>query len=263
MDFQSQVSSQIFRKNWLKKFSFGIVTNTIEDTIAGLKGLEASNIIKNEVVMIFRSIDLVPVYVTKSIESYYGFTQEEFISWGRDANLNLGVYEQVDIWKHFPRWMEEFLKLEPVPTTGNIHFLSYVGGVQHICKDGSIKKSLMQISNHIGKNNSMAEYHILTMVDVGHLIKDNGFWAYFQKSMGNLRTTRFYTDTSVNKYAISKREKEILMLIAGGKSSKEVAKKLFISPATVQKHRKNLIKRFRARDTTALIHLCKLCAIID
>ncbi len=262
MDFQAKVTSQISKKNWLNKFNFEIEENSIDNIIENLKKLEASNIIKNEVIMFFRSVDLVPLYVTKSIESYFGFTQKEFISWEQDAVLNLGAYHQTEMWQNFPGWMEEFLKLEPVPTTTNIPFLTYVGGVQHICKDGSIKKSLMRKSSLIGKNNAMAEYHILSMVDIGHLLKDNGYWAYFQKALGSQKTSRFYTNNSVNKYAISEREKEVLLLISIGRSSKEVAEKLFISLGTVQKHRKNLIKRFRVRDTTALIHICKMCEII-
>ncbi len=262
MNFKARVVSQILKKNWTKNFNFEIEVKSIDDAIESLKSLEASNIINNEVIMFFRSVDLVPLYVTKSIESYFGYTQEEFISWQQDAILNLGAYEQIEMWNNYPRWMEEFLKLKPIPTTSYIDFLVYVGGVQHICKDGSKKKSLLRISTLVGENNAMAEYHILTMVDVGHLIKDDGYWAYFQKSQGNQKTARFFTNNSVHKYAISEREKELLMLISKGKSSKEVANQLFISPETVQKHRKNLIKRFRVRDTTALIHLCKMCEII-
>ena len=52
------------------------------------------------------------------------------------------------------------------------------------------------------------------------------------------------------------------MLIAAGKSTKEVAAELFISTDTVSQHRKNMIRKMMAKDTSSLIHLCKICEII-
>jgi DNA-binding CsgD family transcriptional regulator len=52
---------------------------------------------------------------------------------------------------------------------------------------------------------------------------------------------------------ISKREKEVLMLIAEGFSSKQIANKLYISSHTAIKHRKNLIEKFNVKNTAQLI----------
>ncbi len=52
---------------------------------------------------------------------------------------------------------------------------------------------------------------------------------------------------------ISHRESEILELIGDGKIAKEIATKLNISPNTVITHRKNLISKFRVRNTAQLI----------
>lgn len=52
---------------------------------------------------------------------------------------------------------------------------------------------------------------------------------------------------------ITRREKEILQLIADGMTSNEMADKLFISVATVETHRKNLVAKFNARNTVTLI----------
>jgi len=41
----------------------------------------------------------------------------------------------------------------------------------------------------------------------------------------------------------TKRERQILLLIAKGFTSKEIANSLFISPETVKKHRKNMIHK--------------------
>jgi len=54
---------------------------------------------------------------------------------------------------------------------------------------------------------------------------------------------------------ITRREKEVLELIAEGMTNNEVAQKLFISPSTVDTHRKNLLVKFEAKNTASLIRL--------
>ena len=54
---------------------------------------------------------------------------------------------------------------------------------------------------------------------------------------------------------ITRREKEVLELIAEGLTNNEIAQKLFISPSTVDTHRKNLLIKFDAKNTASLIRL--------
>ncbi len=53
--------------------------------------------------------------------------------------------------------------------------------------------------------------------------------------------------------SLSRREIEVLKLIATGLTNKEIAEKLFISPLTVDSHRKNLITKLDVRNTASLI----------
>src|SRR5450432_2794202 len=53
--------------------------------------------------------------------------------------------------------------------------------------------------------------------------------------------------------AISRREKEVLVLIAEGYTSSEIAGKLFVSNFTVDSHRKNLIAKLNVKNTAMLI----------
>jgi len=52
---------------------------------------------------------------------------------------------------------------------------------------------------------------------------------------------------------ITRREKEILLLIAQGLTNAEIAAKLFISIPTVNTHRKSLLEKFDAKNTATLI----------
>jgi DNA-binding CsgD family transcriptional regulator len=52
---------------------------------------------------------------------------------------------------------------------------------------------------------------------------------------------------------ITKREKQILKMIAGGMRSKEIADQLFISANTVNNHRKNLMDKLNVTNSTEAV----------
>jgi len=54
---------------------------------------------------------------------------------------------------------------------------------------------------------------------------------------------------------LTKREKEIMQLIADGMTSSEIAAKLFLSIYTVDTHRKNLLTKFEVNNTALLISI--------
>jgi DNA-binding NarL/FixJ family response regulator len=55
--------------------------------------------------------------------------------------------------------------------------------------------------------------------------------------------------------ALTKREKEVLQLISEGLTNNQIAEKLFISPLTVDSHRKNLLTKLNVNNTASLIKL--------
>lgn len=56
-----------------------------------------------------------------------------------------------------------------------------------------------------------------------------------------------------NQLLITRREKEVLLLIAEGLTNAEISEKLFISIPTVNTHRKSLLEKFEAKNTAMLI----------
>jgi DNA-binding NarL/FixJ family response regulator len=54
---------------------------------------------------------------------------------------------------------------------------------------------------------------------------------------------------------LTRREKEVLGLIAEGLTNNAIAEKLFISTTTVDTHRKNLLAKFEAKNTATLIRM--------
>ena len=62
---------------------------------------------------------------------------------------------------------------------------------------------------------------------------------------------------------ITRRESEILKLIADGLTNQEIADRLFISTFTVDSHRKNLLLKFHARNTASLVKIVVSRGIIE
>lgn len=56
-----------------------------------------------------------------------------------------------------------------------------------------------------------------------------------------------------NEMLLTRREIEVLKLIAEGLTNHEIAEKLFVSDSTVDSHRKNLISKLQVKNTAALV----------
>jgi DNA-binding NarL/FixJ family response regulator len=69
--------------------------------------------------------------------------------------------------------------------------------------------------------------------------------AFFNK----ISAARLHLESNI----LSDREKEVLTLIAEEYSNSEIAEKLFISPSTVETHRKNLIRKLGVRNSLGLV----------
>ncbi len=58
---------------------------------------------------------------------------------------------------------------------------------------------------------------------------------------------------SPTQVLLTRREKEVLLLIAEGLTNKEIADKLFVSQSTIDSHRKNLLSKFDVLNAASLI----------
>lgn len=61
------------------------------------------------------------------------------------------------------------------------------------------------------------------------------------------------TFSNQNGPVVTRREKEVLVLISEGLTNKEIADRLFVSLSTIDSHRKNLLTKFNVMNTAALI----------
>jgi DNA-binding NarL/FixJ family response regulator len=62
---------------------------------------------------------------------------------------------------------------------------------------------------------------------------------------------------------LSRREKEVLQLIVNEYTTSEIANQLFISPGTVETHRRNLLQKLDARNSAGLVRNCLEYRLLD
>lgn len=62
---------------------------------------------------------------------------------------------------------------------------------------------------------------------------------------------------------VTRREKEVLRYLSQGLSSTEIAEKMFVSPLTVDTHRRNLLQKFNVNKTVNLLQKAKDAGILE
>ena len=86
---------------------------------------------------------------------------------------------------------------------------------------------------------------------VGYRLTGRGSSDEFEKNTRALETL-----------GISDREYEVLVLLAGGHTNKEIADQLFVSPNTVKTHLANLYGKLQVSRRTQAIHKAKALRLI-
>ena len=69
--------------------------------------------------------------------------------------------------------------------------------------------------------------------------------------------------TAGNIPVLTRREKEILLLLAEGLTSHDIADKLFLSTYTIDTHRKNMLQKFNVHNTQALLKAVQSFRLIE
>ena len=64
-------------------------------------------------------------------------------------------------------------------------------------------------------------------------------------------------------HRLTEREKEVLRLIAEEYTNQEIADKLFLSPRTIDTHRRNLLQNLNVKNTAGLVKLAIKCGLLE
>ena len=102
-------------------------------------------------------------------------------------------------------------------------------------------------SGYILKNSSKEE-----LIKAIHAVYEGQI--YFSGEAG-IALEEYQKSSMIDVPVLTPREKEILELIAEGYTNPKIAEKIFLSPFTVDSHRKNLLAKFGVKNTASLIRL--------
>ncbi len=81
---------------------------------------------------------------------------------------------------------------------------------------------------------------------------------YLSKAANDKVLEQFHRLGSTNSTPVlTRREKEILQLLSDGLNGPQIAEKLFLSPLTVETHRKNMFKKFHATSLQMLLRIAR------
>lgn len=259
--FLRERTAQEFMIQW-NQLERGLTKDKVEQIIEAIKVSEKIQYHSNRAIVLFSPKGFKPIYWGGSFEKLFGYTKSEINLW------NISFFFKSIVWEHigFPlniiKWGKKMDKLYPL-NTEKLPARSYFCGVKLRHKNGLVLRIFVdQII--LATQNKQPSLSLVFLEDIQHLMKDSFYWARFTRN-DTPPSTHFFRSSGQKKEfqdILSPREKEILIEVANGVESKEIGKKLNISPATVTTHRKNMIARSGARNTTALIQLCRMCNAI-
>jgi DNA-binding CsgD family transcriptional regulator len=138
----------------------------------------------------------------------------------------------------------------------------------HRIKNARKRRTFLAIGSKINvlPNTPNERLCFLSLDAITHLLKPNAHW-WGRINYGENNPHKYHilgTDKkNVFQDILTNREKDVLKLVAEGLESKEIAELLYISSHTVDNHRRNAIIRTGARDTTALLQICKMCGMLQ
>jgi DNA-binding NarL/FixJ family response regulator len=126
------------------------------------------------------------------------------------------------------------------------------------------------------------EAHVLNMLKagaIGYMLKEQGMsdlvTAIRTVALGESYFSKAVSDTLMQQFvrkkqgkasrlaALTPREKQILKMIAEEYTNQEIADQLFISPRTVDTHRRNLILKLNVKNTAGLVRYALSHHLID
>ena len=102
--------------------------------------------------------------------------------------------------------------------------------------------------------------HALSAGAHGYLLKDDSATELLPAIL-KVRHGRNYVSPQLpppwsdnEKIGLTPREEEVLELVVKGLTTRQIAEKLYRSPRTVERHRSNLLKKFKKKNTSELIN---------
>ncbi len=191
------------------------------------------------------------VYVSKNCEQVIGYTSEQLMKGGPHLGVSLIHPEDVKGYLDITKVVWEFLLSLP-PAKRKFYKTSC--DFRIITKTGTTKRLIQQ--NTALQTDKLGNIVLLLMVitDISHLKKDNTITGAILSVENEGCLIWDANDTQLkSQIALSKREREIIRLLAEGFITKQIAQRLNVSEHTVNTHRRNMMEKTKSHNARALI----------
>jgi DNA-binding CsgD family transcriptional regulator len=262
-----KATTNLILKNFLK--TWGEVYSDVPPADASeyLKSTKIFDLMSNRKKTIFLLFDVKEfkiLYCSDNFEKMTGHPTSEIMT--RNVGFFFEILKRKDIlfFFEFTKWLTSFNKSVPVEYLQEYLQIQWFGMTVRK-KDDTYIETLFKIDPFERHSNGLSRLCIITLEDVTSLVrKDASYWSRMEAGSSKKFYSSFFEDNPrfVMKDIISEREMEVLKLIAEGYDSKDIGDKLFLSTHTIDRHRKNMIARLGAKDSTALIEMCRMCDLI-
>ena len=197
---------------------------------------------------LFNFVQMRYLYVSESIKDIMGYTARDWIDRGPDWVFTTVYPEDVQRFKDLHKAL--FQHYYSLPFSERKEH-KYVWEVRVVRNDGKIiwlrqEGSFIEIDND-GK--PMVTFDILT--DTTQYKKDKSMTLTMFKNATSEPFQLYFPLSGSEPF--TKREVELMKLLSEGLTSKEIGERLFISPHTVDTHRRHMLKKTRRKDSSKLI----------
>jgi len=233
----------------------------IQNVIDKIKAYEEINQGVKSFSLLLSFTDFRLLHIGKNVVDVFGYTAEELMQSKAVFIFKLLPFAHLDYPIKALGWAKKVqAKTRLWMEHANICFC----GVKIRHKDGRIIRIFMRLHILNNAENGFPSMLLHTTEEVTHLLKGEHYWGRFACGKDQQHIQSFLSKGEKREFSeiITEREKEILLLIMENKSSQDISEELGIATNTVIKHRKNMIMRTGAKDTTALMQLARMCELV-
>lgn len=263
-DFKRNAFSNSFSPFWQEVKSFVAIEDS-DSLIRRVKEIEKNNLHNRELIIVFSLEDFKPLYFSKNVYQMSQYSPQELMDFKASLFFKIAGLRYLDFPFKVALWAKDFQKLRKKKKCSEGVRSDYYYGMKMKKKSGEVVVTSLRMKILHGKNNELPANIVIALSDITHLIKGNFYGARFSVDIPetNSKLTNFYRSGGAKKTKdlVTKREIEILQKTKLGLNNKQIGESLFISTTTVERHKKNMLKRTGAKDITSLIHLCFMCEV--
>ena len=216
---------------------------------------------ENSVKILFDQVNFRILNISENVEHLSGHSVKDLKNKSIASFLGFTVFNHITFLHVWLKWGNDICKkYYSIPSNPTTTFC----GVKVKHKDGHIMSLMIRQTGLEFLDNGAIKITVITVDDISHLLRSDFYWGRteFGDDQRIIHHIHSVNKNDIPQDIITDREKEVLRFIAKGMESKEIGKELFLSNHTIDNHRRNMIAKTGARDSTALVQICRMAGII-